>query len=229
MEAAVKNEAISAGDLLKVVTGGVILVGGSAFLIRYFIKKSFENIEQNKSLDDGSAATYAKQLKMAFDNDSIPGTNMTEVRRIFQEIPTQAVFNEVEKSYQRQYNTPLAKDLESELKSSEYSEMLSIKAAKPQKAKLNKAEKLQLAIAQRMQWAKRFKAAFQYSWGPFPATDVDAIKAILYELPTQQMFADIAVIYEKLYHTKLMQDIKKALHFWDYNTCIDIIKKKPLK
>jgi hypothetical protein len=142
MEEAVapQNHDNSALDIVKYSMGGIILLGGSALLIRYFIKRSFENTEQNKSLDEGASATYAKQLKMAFENDGYPGTNMQEVRRIFQEIPSKQAFQQVENSYQKQFSSPLAKDLQSELKSSEYQEMVSIKAAKPQKEKVNQAD-----------------------------------------------------------------------------------------
>ena len=87
---------------------------------------------EKDSLDEGDPATYAKQLKMAFDNDNWFGwgTNLKLVFQVFEEIPSKGMYKKVQSSYFDMYAKPLNSDLESELSSSEYNQMISLLSSK---------------------------------------------------------------------------------------------------
>lgn len=105
---------------------------GLTLLVRHFIKKGQANSSQKNSLEEGDPATYAKQLKMAFDNDNYLGwgTNEEAVFQVFQEIPSKSMYNKVQKEYSQLYNRSLNADLEDELSSDEYNELIRILNAK---------------------------------------------------------------------------------------------------
>src|ERR1700677_212208 len=94
---------------------GIGMVGGGIFFGRKFVLKGVANREEKKSFEDGSSATYAKQLKMAFDNDGWWGTDVEKVRSTFKEIPSKQAFVQVQESYKKLYNTNLTSDLSDEL------------------------------------------------------------------------------------------------------------------
>jgi CRISPR/Cas system CSM-associated protein Csm4 (group 5 of RAMP superfamily) len=83
-------------------------------------------------MDEGDPATYAKQLKMAFDNDVAFGwgTNEEAVTRVFEEIPSKSIYSKVQKEYSNMYGRNLNADLEDELSSDEYNELIRILNAK---------------------------------------------------------------------------------------------------
>ena len=54
---------------------GLVVVGGTLYIARKIILNRISNKEEDKTFDDGSAATIAKQIKMAFENDGWPGTD----------------------------------------------------------------------------------------------------------------------------------------------------------
>lgn len=113
-------------------TLGVGTATGLFFLGRHFYKKSLATRSEKKSLEEGDPATFAKQLKMAFENDNYFGwgTNTKMVTRVFQEIPSKSMYSKVQKEYFRQYGKSLNADLEDELSSDEYNELIRILNAK---------------------------------------------------------------------------------------------------
>jgi hypothetical protein len=105
---------------------------GLFFLARHFYKKTRANISQKNSLEVGDPATFAKQLKMAFDNDNYAGwgTNEKMVIQVFNEIPSKSMYTKVQKEYANLYGRSLNADLEDELSSDEYNELIRILNAK---------------------------------------------------------------------------------------------------
>lgn len=200
---------------------GVVVVGGTIYIGRKIILGKIADREENKSFEDGSSATYAKQIKMAFENDGWPGTNTTMLRSTLREISSKDEFAKAVKSYQKLYNSNLLKDMADELQSTEYNEMLQILAAKPEKK-----GQAPPAIAYEA-WAKRMKAAFDKSYGIFGGTDGDAIIAVFNEVPTQSAFIQVATAYKKLYGTNMLEDLKSESEFGQYEEWMKIIIVKP--
>jgi hypothetical protein len=147
--------------------GSLIALTGTVLIGRKIVLNHIANKEENLTLDEGSTATYAKQIKMSFENDGWPGTNTAELRRIMMEIPSKKDTTKVAGSYKRLYHRNMYADMQSELQSTEYNEMLSIMAEKPTKAgrrgkSINLSKKYD-------EWAKRLKAAFDKTYGLFRA------------------------------------------------------------
>ncbi len=118
-------------SLVDFAIGSSIAVGtfiGSMYLVRHYIKKFRENSAQNDSMDEGDPATYAKQLKMAFDNDNNFGwgTNEDAVFAVFRQLPSKAMYSKVQKEYNKLYSRNLNADLEDELSSDEYNQLIII-------------------------------------------------------------------------------------------------------
>lgn len=105
---------------------------GLFFLVRHFYKKAQANLSQKHSLEEGDPATFAKQLRMAFDNDNSFGwgTNEEVVMQVFNELPSKSMYAKVQKEYSRLYGRSLNADLENELSSDEYNELIRILNAK---------------------------------------------------------------------------------------------------
>lgn len=190
-------------------TGGSILVAiGTFFLGRKIVRSAISNREERKTFDEDSPATYAKRIKMAFENDGWPGTNTAELRTILREIPSKRSMTQIANSYQKLYNSPLYKDMSDELQSTEYNEMLAIIEAKPDRID-KKGKNVPVITAKSYEeWAKRLKAAFDKTYGPFPGTDEEAITAVFDEIPTQTDFIQVGVQYKKLYGGNLIDDLK---------------------
>jgi hypothetical protein len=201
---------------------GVVILGGSFLIGRSVVRKYRSTKEQDKTFDDGSDDTYAKQIQMAFHNDGWYGTNVVELRRILILIASKKDFDKIVKSYAKLYNTSLMKAMSDNLSSSEYQEMLSIIATKPDK----QGGQIDMPVKY-TEWAKRLKAAFQKMDGPFPGLDRDAIRAVFYEIPTQADYANVGAAYTTLYHTNLDTDLAGELHFWEQSDFTSIITSKP--
>jgi len=114
---------------------GGLLVGSAAvivYTIDHLIKKLQFNRSQKHSLEEGDPATYAKQLKMAFDND-MPfgfGTNEEAIIKVFEALPSKKMFARVQQEYFHLYTRSLNADLEDELSSDEYNNLIRILNAK---------------------------------------------------------------------------------------------------
>jgi hypothetical protein len=118
-------------DLKTIVIYSTVGVGtatGLFFLARHFFRKTLANQSEKRSLDEGDPATYAKQLKMAFDNDNYFGwgTNWEVVKQVFTDLPSKNMYAKVQKEYMRLYNKSLNADLEDELSSEQYNELIRI-------------------------------------------------------------------------------------------------------
>lgn len=199
---------------------GVVVVGGTIYIGRKIILNKIANKEENKSFEDGTSATSAKQIKMAFENDGWPGTDTEALRNTLREIPSKEEFNKIVKSYQKLYNGNLIKDMSDELQTTEYNEMLQILAAKPDKKGQAPSSVAYTA------WAKRMKAAFDKEYGFFGGTDAEAIIAVFNEIPTQTAFVKVAVEYKRLYGTNMLDDMKSESEFGQYDDWMKIITAK---
>lgn len=130
-----KTDAQKIQNLKTVViysTLGIATATGLFFLGRHFYKKTIANVSQKHSLEEGDPATFAKQLKMAFDNDNSAGwgTNEELVFQVFRDLPSKSMYSKVQKEYSRMYSKNLNADLEDELSSDEYNELIRILNAK---------------------------------------------------------------------------------------------------
>jgi hypothetical protein len=199
---------------------GLVGVGGTVWLGRKIILNARSNKEQNQSFEDGSSATIAKQIKMAFENDGWWGTDTNALRQALVSVQSQEDWDKVVKSYQKLYNNNLFKDLSDELQSTEYNEMLQIINSKPKKRGQAPAGNQYRA------WAKRLKAAFDKEYGFLPGTDDAAITTTFNEIPTQAAFIQTAVEYKKLYGTNMLEDLKAESEFGQYDEWMAIIVKK---
>jgi hypothetical protein len=187
------------------------------------VRDSLKKHEENNSVEDGSIPSFAKSIKMAFDNDGWAGTDEEALRKILISIPSIQSFNSVVKSYQKLYNKSLMTDMESELNVSEYNEMLAIINGKKD---TNKSTSINYA-KQYETWARRLKSAFDLTYGFIPATDEEAIKSVFIEIPTQGAFLQVAKVYQILFNANLMNDLKSELEYWEYAPMMKLITSKP--
>lgn len=204
---------------------GVAMLGGLVLLGRHFIRKVQTNQEQAKTYEEGNPATYAKQIKMAFENDGWWGTNTEALRTAIQSVKSKSEFRKVMTAYQKLYHSSLLGDMQNELQSSEYTELLAILSAKPET--YNPKQIQRIGMSQYEAWAKRLKAAFDKTYGLFSGTDEAAIKAVFMELPTQNDFAKTAQVYASLYAQNLITDLKSELEFWEYEPMMRLLLNKP--
>ncbi|MEZ4921877.1 MAG: hypothetical protein R2780_01785 [Crocinitomicaceae bacterium] len=208
---------------------GISLVAAAAiwFGIR-MVRNQIANSEENKSFGKDKHATWAKQIKNAFDNNGWWGTDEELLRRTLREIPSKEDFKKVQASYRKLYTgANLVEDMTGELKQTEYNEMLAIINAKPEKAK---DAKNGVVIYDPYGWAKRINAAVNYQWlGLFWGTDEDAIMAVAQEMPTQQAYFDTAQAYFSTYGVGLMTDLKGDLDSATLNQLRKVIVSKPAK
>ncbi|MES2565487.1 MAG: hypothetical protein V4565_01395 [Bacteroidota bacterium] len=202
---------------------GIGIVGGGVFFGRKLVLKGVANREEKKSFEDGTPATLAKQIKMAFENDGWWGTDTEKLRSTLREIPSKQVFLQVQESYKKLYNSNMITDMSDELQTTEYNEMLQIIGQKPDKT----GSKPPSPTLSYEGWAKRLKAAFDKSYGFLPGTDEEAIKAVFSEIPTQKAFIMTGIVYNKLYGANMMTDLKGELEMWEYNDYMKIILSKP--
>ena len=204
---------------------GLVGIGGTVWLGKKIILNARSNKEQKNTFEDGSSATVAKQIKMAFENDGWWGTNTTALRESLVSVQSQEDWDKIIKSYEKLYSTPtekanLLKDLSDELQSTEYNEMLQIINSKPKKRGQAPAGNQYRA------WAKRLKAAFDKEYGFLPGTDDAAITATFNEIPTQAAFIQTGVEYKKLYGTNMLEDLNAESEFGQYDEWMAIIVKK---
>lgn len=218
-----KEQGVSVKEKLLYSVIGLAVLGGGVYFGRKLILNKVANKEENQSFEDGSSATIAKQIKMAFDNDGWWGTNTTALRNALRQISSKDEFVKVQKSYQKLYNSNLLKDMSDELQSTEYNEMLQIIAGKPPKK--GQAPTVNAYDA----WAKRLKAAFDKVYGFLPGTDADAIVAVFNEIPSQTAFIQTAVSYKKLYGTNMLEDMQSEAEFGQYADWMKIITVKRKK
>jgi hypothetical protein len=212
-------------EKLQYAALGLVLIGGSFFIGRNLLRNAAVKREATKSAKGGSPADYAQRIKMAFENDGWPGTDEEALRSVFREIPSKEVLYAVIRSY-NVGGKNLMLDMKGELTTTEYNEMLAIIAGKPDKITINSVT--QISLAQYTAWAKRLKAAFDYTWwGGLPGTDEGAIRAVFLEIPTQADYEKVAAAYQSLFAQSLKDGLLLELELWEYGTMMTIIKNKP--
>lgn len=206
---------------------GLVVLSGSFFIGRSIVRGARATSEQKKTYEDGKAASFAQQIKMAFENDNYFewGTDEDAIRTVIRKVPSKEVFKQVMTSYQKLYARSLMADLKNELASTEYNEMLAIIAGKPDK--IRGSYKPTITYQQYLAWAKRLKAAFDITYWGIPGTDEEAVKAVFMEVPTQADFQGIVKAYLKEFGNDLINDLKSELEFWEYGPMMDIINQKP--
>ena len=210
----------------KLVYGFLALlgIGGSAWFVTNLVRKKIANAEEKKSFEEGTPATTAKKIKMAFENDGWWGTDTKALREELIAVPSKEEWAKVLKSYEKLYSTATHKanlitDLSDELQSTEYNEMLQIIDNKPQKAGQTTGNMYRA-------WAKRFKAAFDKSYGFLPGTDSEAVTVTLQEIPSIQALINTGLEYKKLYNANLMKDLEKEAEFGQWDEWKQIIAQK---
>lgn len=218
------ENALSAREVILFSMGSLLLIGGTFFIGRKLVRDAIKKNEENASVDDDSIASYAKGIKMAFDNDGWWGVDKTALRNVITTIPSKDVFNKVLKSYQRLYNRNLMADMQSELNTTEYNEMMAIVNSK---TTASKDGQVYLSNKQYEGWAKRLKSAFDKTYGFIPGTDEEAIRTVFTEIPSKKAFVQVSRAYLSLYNRNLLSDLKGELEFWEYEPMMKIITSKP--
>ena len=214
-------------DKIKYGILGLVVIGGSFFIGRSLIRKAKATSEEKKTYEDGSPATYAKQIRMAFENDMWWrwGTDEEALRKVIVAVPSKEELRKTISSYQKLYARSMMADIQDELTTSEYKEMLAIIAGKPESG--NASGQIQISLLQYQSWAKRLRSAFEIAYWFVPGTDEDAVKSVFLEIPTQIAFLETAKAYQSLYGDDLIVDLKSELEFYEYGPMMEIIMKKP--
>ena len=210
------------------IGSGITLVAATAlyFGVRFF-KKKIGNHERGKGFGESSHATWADQIRNGILNDGVwLGTDVPAIRKAMIEIPSKQDFEKVKKSYKRQFNSRnLVDDLRGDLSTTEFDEMLAIIQSKPEKAK-----DAGVPIYDPHGWAKRLNAAVNYeTWGFLWGTDIDAITAVVNEIPTVEAYQETAKVYYNEYGVALLEDLKGDLSLSELQKYAKMIAQKPLK
>lgn len=217
----------------NVITWTGIAVGVTAITVAgfYFFRKQVQHTKavntENHAFGDDKHATWAKQFRLAFDNDMWwgMGTNEDLVRKTMREIPSIEDYEKVEKAYTAlTQGGSLPADLADELSATEYEEILAIKMQKPKKAKDATGKPTYSPLS----WAIRIKAALDYTWMGIPGTDNEAILAVLNEMPTIKAFIETGLAYQKKYTGhKIIADLDADIDpYWSFDWRA-ILAKKP--
>lgn len=215
-----ENDGMSLKEKVIWTLLGAAGLTGLVVLTRKVIIKKVEDKAHEKSFEDGTPQTIAKQIKMAFENDGYWGTDVETLRKVLTEIKSKAQVKKVYDAYTKEYHNNLYKDMSDELQTSEYNEMLQIIAAKPDK------EGQAPTSNQYTAWAKRLKAAFDKTYSFIPGTDEDAIKAVFSEIPTQNAFIQVGKAYNKEFGENIITVLKSELEVWEYGEYMKIITSK---
>lgn len=215
-----KNDEMSLREKLLWSVLGAAGLTGLAIVVKKFVINKIEDKAHEKSFEDGTPQTIAKQIKMAFENDGYWGTDIVTLRKVLTEIKSKAQLKKIFDAYTKEYQKNLYKDMSDELQTSEYNEMLQIIAAKPDK------EGQASTTNQYTAWAKRLKAAFDKTYGFISGTDEKAIKAVFNEIPTQTAFIQVGKAYYKEFGENLITALKGELEVWEYGDYMKIITAK---
>jgi hypothetical protein len=203
-------------SILGTAAAGTLLYFGYRF-----VKGKISDIANKGSLDNNDPSYYAKQIRMGIDNNNSPGTDTNTIRQAFVAIPSKDFFRKVESSYQKQYSTNLYKDLEEHLKTTEFQEMSAIYRIKPEREGKNAQ-----VIYDPYAWAQRINNAVNYeTWGFMWGTDLDAIKQVVREIPSQKAWSDVKDAYEQKYSVSMEDDLDEDVSQGDYDFRAEISKK----
>lgn len=196
-----RNTIVSFAIALGISVVALIVIKFASHKIRNVIANNAEN----NSFGESNHATWAKQLKMAFDNDGWWGTDESAIRRVLIAVPSKEDFLKVQSQYRKLYKgRNLIEDMTDELKTTEYNEMLAILRSKPEKAK----DAVSGRIYDPHGWATRlYNAMSIYYAGVIPGTDEEAILTVFSEIKTKQEFEDTKEAYQSMYATSLEDDL----------------------
>jgi hypothetical protein len=197
----------------------------AAFLIgRKLLLERIENKNEGKTLDEGSPHAYAKQFKMAFENNLIwgMGTDENSVYAIMQKIASKEEYKKTATAYTKLYHQPLEEHLYDELSSEEYNYVMALLAAKPEKNGQQAAEILPLE-----KWSKTLYDAFEYTILGMPATDEEAINQVIAKVPTLTAFGKLAQRYAGIYNQNLIERLRDELTDQEYLQVMQDLNKKP--
>jgi hypothetical protein len=210
-------------SLVLTLLAGTLVVGGCVWGISHVVKTQKQKHQEKSALTEGSPSATAQQLKMAFDNDGWWGTNVPVIRSVFQNLTSKDFYRKVDRAYTGlTKGNSLNKDMQDELTTTEYNEMMYILASKPDRT----GGKAPNNVYQ--QWAKRLKAAFDYTVGFFSATDEDAITAVFTEFPTQQAYDLTAAAYLVIYGRSLKDDLAGEISSGEVDELMNKLKQKPI-
>lgn len=211
---------------LKEALGYTLITGLGIGAVIYFggrkIKKNKTDKSDSQSFKAGTPEYNAKQIKMFFENDHWLGTDTTKLRHLLTKVSSQEEMDKIRKEYKNQNGTVLDNDLKKKLQSSEFIEFSQIIAAKPKKS----GQKVTGDILYKS-WGIRLKAAFDKQYGPLPGTDDEAVKTVLFEIPTQRAFINTGVAYYKEFGKQLMTDLKDELTSSEYYSFLKELSNKP--
>jgi len=207
-------------------TIALVVAGFGWWFISSRIKKARVNKELNKSYSEDQPAYYAQKLFLTTNG---AGTLEEQMRQVLISIPSKAFFKQVVESYARiTGGDSLLDDMARDLQMNEYNEMLAIIAAKPDTG--DKLQPVQLTPVQYKSWANRLKAAFEYrNWQGLwlGGTDVDAIKAVFHEVPSQSAFQTLAETYKNLYDSDFWKELHSELFAGEEAAVMKIKNSKP--
>jgi hypothetical protein len=216
-----KNPGMNLKEKVLLSVVGVVAIGGTFYFANRAAQRYRSRKEQKKSLVPGSAADYATQIYNAMDG---AGTDEESLRRILRMIPDKKTWLQVAASYMGNYHTSLTKDLQGDLSTTEYEEMMLIISSKPEEKKPGVSYQ-----HNHKAWAKRLYAAMSAYYWIFPGTDEDAIKAVFLEIPTKMDFWKVHQEYKKEYGSDAMEDIKGELSQYYLDELSNIFKSKPMQ
>jgi hypothetical protein len=207
--------------------GGISLSAAVLIFLGYKVyQKVVSNSEKGKSFGEDKHATWADQIHNAISNDGVfVGTDEVLLRKTLIEIPSRQDFEKVEKSYKKQFKANMSEKIRGDLSTSEYNEMKAIIDSKPLKSK-----DAGIPIYDPHGWAIRLNSAVNYqTWGWLWGTDIDAIRAVLIEIPTQQGFFDTAEAYKAEYGVLLMDDLVGDLSIAEIVEFNELVRGKPIR
>lgn len=124
---------ITIGDQMTtalIATGAGI---GMFLGVRAVVRSFKKGIRERESLIEGNPASYATQIKMAFENDNAFGWGTDEelLFNTLERIPSQTMMRRVQRAYKDLFGRNLGSDLKSELDNEEYAAVLQLINSKP--------------------------------------------------------------------------------------------------
>ena len=112
---------------------GLGAIAGVYLLVKSKVKANQQTVVQQTGLDAGTASNWAKRLKMAFGNYNPFGwtTDDAAVYQVFNEVPSKKAYSAVQAAYKVLYTKDLNADLQDELYTDAFAEVMRIYNTKP--------------------------------------------------------------------------------------------------
>jgi hypothetical protein len=120
-------------NALVLGTVGAVVLTGGFFGVRHLIRQARQDNASKDSVIQGNPAETARAIRMAFENDNVPGTNEDSIYAALQRMPNQRFYAQVYTEYKKLYSgstwsnfyhglsNDLNSDMESELSLTEFS------------------------------------------------------------------------------------------------------------